>query len=452
MTLAETEKGMGIGFFSTTSKGLGGRLRQLPEDFIVKEVLVDDVVAEPKRYESDKTGTGGFLICVLEKRGLDTLTSVRRIAKKLEINEDRIDFAGLKDARALTYQFVTIQRKRPSEIIEFQTNRIRLFPVLRSNRPITSGMLAQNEFKISLRDIDLQEEEARRRAESVRTEILKAGGVPNFFGHQRFGTIRSITHIVGRCLLRGEYRQAVMTYLTEPSVIKETSLNEARRELLETMDFRKAYRSFPRRLEYERMMLLHLSNRPDSYANAIRSLPLRLRRLFIHAYQAYLFNRILSERVGYGLPLVQAEPGDKVWELNPQGNFKGEPVEVNRKNARSVNDGIRLGRMAIALPIIGFDTCLSDGRQGEIEKEVLNEEMIEKETFRMSAMPELRAYGGYRAATMKIKDFAELGVGGDSLNRDMVKVTFHFRLPRGSYATIVLREFMKSENRVLVGY
>ena len=452
MTPSEIERRIGISFFSTTSKGLGGRLRQLPEDFIVREILMHGRVAEPRRYEANIAGTGGFLVCILEKKGQDTLTAIRRIAETLQINESRIDFAGLKDAHALTYQFVTIQRKRPWEISGFQVNRIRLYPVLRSNRPITSEMLAQNEFKISLREICVQREEARRRAGSIRSEILRAGGVPNYFGHQRFGTIRSITHIVGRCLLEGDHRQAVLTYLTEPSAVEDAGLSEAKRVLLETMDFREAYKNYPRKLEYERSMLFHLSKRPNDYSNAIRRLPLRLRRLFIHAYQAYLFNRILSERIQCSLPLAQAELGDKVCELSPQGNLKGEPFEVNRKNANTVDNRIRLGRTAIVFPLIGFNTQLSDDRQGEIENRILDEEGIERRIFRMSTMPELKAYGGYRTAMMKIRELARLRISEDSLNRDRAKATIRFSLPKGSYATVVLREFMKSDNPVLARY
>ena len=161
MTSSEIERRIGLGLFSTTSKGLGGRLRQLPEDFFVREILVDGAVAEPRRYGADMVGTGGFLVCILEKKGQDTLTAIRGIAERLQIDESRIDFAGLKDAHALTYQFVTIQRKRPWEISGFQVNGIRLFPALRSNRPITSEILSQNEFKILIRDIRIKREEAR---------------------------------------------------------------------------------------------------------------------------------------------------------------------------------------------------------------------------------------------------------------------------------------------------
>ncbi len=452
MIPGEFERRLGIDFFSTTSEGLGGGLRQVPEDFVVREILKDGAVADPERYDLTQPDKGGFLVCILEKRGQDTLTAVRKLAGKMRIDENRIDFAGLKDAHALTYQFVTVQRKRPSEIVGLQVNGVRLFPLFRSNRPMRSEPLAGNEFEISLRGIQLSRGEARRRAEAIRAEILQMKGVANFFGYQRFGVLRPITHLIGRHLLEGDCRGAVMTYLTAPSMIEDSSLNEIRGKLFETMDFGKALRTFPKRLEYERILLSYLDGRPDDHIGAIRRLPLRLRRLFIHAYQAYLFNKILSERIRSRLSLVEAELGDRVCELSLLGNLEREPMQVDCRNLDNVNQKIRLGRTAIVLPIIGLDTSFSDGVQGQIERRIVEKEELDEKAYRMSVMPELKAYGGHRTAMMRVSMFARARISEDLLNANMVTAKMRFSLPKGSYATILLREFMKSENPVLAGY
>jgi tRNA pseudouridine13 synthase len=235
-------------------------------------------------------------------------------------------------------------------------------------------------------------------------------------------------------------------------MVEDSSLNEIRGNLLETMDFGRAFRIFPKRLEYERILLSYLDGRPNDYAGAIRRLPLRLRRLFIHAYQAYLFNKILSERIRSGLSLVEAELGDRVCDLSLQGNLEGKPIEVDCRNLDNVNQEIRLGRMAIVLPIIGLDTSFSGGRQGQIERRIVEEEDLEGEAYRMSVMPELKAYGGHRTAMMGVSMFTRTQISEDLLNANMVMATIRFSLPKGSYATILLREFMKIENPVLAGY
>lgn len=452
MIPGEFERRLGINFFSTRSEGLGGRLRQIPEDFVVREILKDGAVADPGRYDLTQQDKGGFLVCIMEKRGQDTFTAVRKVSGRLGIDQNRIDFAGLKDAHALTYQFVTIQRKRPSEIVGLQVSGVKLFPLFRSNRPIGSELLAGNEFEISIRGIQLPKGEACIRAESIQAEILKVNGAANFFGYQRFGAVRPITHVIGRYLLKGDCHGAVMTYLTAQSRIENSSLNEIRNELLETMDFGKAFRLFPKQFEYERILLSYLNERPNDYAGAMRKLPLRLRRLFIHAYQGYLFNKILSERIISGLSLVEAEPGDRVFNLSPQGNLEGEPIEVDCRNIDSLNQKIGLGRTAIVLPIIGLDTTFSGGKQGQIERRIVEEAELDGETYRVSAMPELKAYGGYRTAMMRVSMFNGAKISEDPLNGNMVMATIRFSLPKGSYATILLREFMKTEDPILAGY
>lgn len=452
MIPSDIERRMGIDFYSTTSQGIGGRLRQRPNDFIVKEVLVNEMIAEPGGQYPNQRDTGGFLVCILEKKGFDTFTAIRRIAEKLKISENRIDFAGLKDAKALTYQFITIQRIRPSKIKGFQVNGVKLHSLYRSNRPMTSKELVGNRFEISIRGIELQKESLKRRIDAIQTEIMREAGILNFFGHQRFGTLRPITHIVGKNILIEDYRQAVLTYLLESNLREKPYLSKIRRELADTMDFEKAIRAFPKKLEYEQILLSHLSRQPNDYVNAIRKLPLRLRRLFIHAYQAYLFNRILSERVRYSLSLAEAEPGDRVCKLDPYGNPKGTPVEVDRENAHMVGERIGKGRMGIILPVIGFNTSTSNGEQGRIEKRIMKEEKMQNEMFLAPAMPEMKAYGGHRTVIAKTKMIARPDVIEDPSNRNGLMVNVRFSLPKGSYATVVLREFMKADDPIKAMY
>lgn len=446
MIPSDLERRVGIGFYSTTSQGIGGRLRQRPDDFIVKEVLVNEMIAEPGGQYRTQRDTGGFLVCILEKRGLDTFTAIRRIAEKLKISENRIDYAGLKDANALTYQFITIQRIRPSKIEGLQVDGVKLQSLYRSNRPITSEELVGNIFKISIRKIELQKKSLRRRIDAIQTEILREGGIPNFFGHQRFGTFRPITHTVGKSILIGDYRQAVLTYLLEPNLKENPYLSKIRAELSDTMDFEKALRVFPKKLEYERILLSHLSKRPNDYVNAIRKLPIGLRRLFIHAYQAYLFNRILSERVRCNLSLTNAETGDRVCELDPYGNPKGTPIKVDRKNAHTVGERIGKSKMGIVLPVLGFDTSTSDSEQGRIEKRIMKKERIQNEVFLTPAMPEMKAYGRYRTVIAKTRMISKPDIRRESSNRASLLVNVRFSLPKGSYATVVLREFMKADD------
>ena len=129
------------------------------------------------------------------------------------------------------------------------------------------------------------------------------GGIPNFFGHQRFGTTRPITHLVGKAIVEGDFEKAAMLYLAKPSVHEHPSSRNARAELRSTRDFKQALNNFPKQLRFERLMLSYLVEKPDDFVGAFTRLPVKLQGLFVQAYQSYLFNRFLSERIKNGCSL-----------------------------------------------------------------------------------------------------------------------------------------------------
>ena len=132
-------------------------------------------------------------------------------------------------------------------------------------------------------------------------ELEALGGIPNFFGHQRFGTTRPITHLVGKALVRGDFEEAAMLFLAKPSVHEHPASRQARQELQSTKNFKQALENFPKQLRFERLMLNHLADNPDDFVGAFQRLPVKLQELFVQAHQSYLFNRFLSERIKHGL-------------------------------------------------------------------------------------------------------------------------------------------------------
>ena len=105
------EKEIGIEVYATQSAGIGGKIRQLLDDFVVEELLVDGSLAEVSApvEACEPAGEGRYLICVLIKRRWDTFLAVRTIAERLRINQKRIRFAGIKDTKAFTAQHISLQ-------------------------------------------------------------------------------------------------------------------------------------------------------------------------------------------------------------------------------------------------------------------------------------------------------------------------------------------------------
>jgi len=427
LNVPRLEKEIGIEVYATETLGINGRLRQFPEDFMVEEVLENGSVAkiEPPNI-ANITGYGRYLFCVLVKRKMDTFQAVQTIANKLDISTERIQIAGIKDANAVTAQHISISRMLPEQATQIKTGNLWLYPLQFSNEKIHSGMLFGNRFHITVRAVKQPKSPIIERLESTRQELLRLGGCPNFFGHQRFGTRRAITHTVGKHMLFGEWEEAALAFLAKPGPYEHPESRQARQRLLKAQNYKKALGYFPLRLVYERQMISHLAKRHKDFVGAFHRLPRKLRQLFINAYQSYLFNRFLSQRIQDNMQLKKPLKEDYKLTLNNENH--------------------------LALPLIGYKLGPSTGRQGEIEKRILEEEGVEPHNFKVSSMPEISSKGGLRTALTQLIDFDMEKPARNNHNPSTKMIRLNLTLRKGSYATIVLREFMKPRNPVKAGY
>jgi tRNA pseudouridine13 synthase len=427
LRVPKLDKALGIEVYATKSPGIGGRIRQLPEDFVVEEILLDGSKANIAPKDVPKPiGLGRYLICGLVKCNWDTLLAVRTIAQQLGMSQERIQIAGIKDANALTAQHISISRTTPDMISKVKIKDIKLYPIRFSNEKMHSTLLYGNQFHIVIRLIDRSQSEIMERMQNVKHDLESPGGIPNFFGHQRFGTTRPITHIVGRHIVQGRWEEAALAFLAESSEYEHPESRQARQQLWQERNFSEALHYFPSQLKYERIMLSHLARHPKESVNAFRRLPIKLCELFVQAYQSYLFNKFLSQRMKLRMSISQPQDGDFT-------------VKVNKKEH-------------LALPIIGFKQSQSSGDQGEIEREILEKEKVAPQQFRIALMPEISAAGGIRTALSPIMDFSIGEPNIDSANPSKRMVRLGFMLGKGSYATVALREFMKSGNPVDAGF
>lgn len=379
---------LGLQYFTTDTLGIGGRLRCYCEDFLVEEL--------PKAFPSCKEGD--YVHFTLEKRNWETIAAVKSIAKSLGVSSNRFGYAGNKDKRALTRQRVAVWGVRPDRLKEVRIEGIRVSDLVVSDSRLHLGDLEGNRFRIVVRNPDLTID---RFDETLRgtCEQINANGVPNYYGYQRFGTIRPNTHLVGKKLVLGDVEGAVMSYLGSPCTTEKEDAEYARHYVDQTRDYPGALRLYPKRLGYERAMLDHLTKNHSDYVGAIRRLPKRLGRLLVQAYQSYLFNRILSTITETGLEI---------------GNS--------------------------FLPLIGFRTDVDDSPEREIVRTLLDCEGVTPRDFYIRTIPELSSEGTIRKASVEVSPHFTV-----QRNSEHREVTFEFSLPAGSYATIVLREFMKTD-------
>lgn len=455
MRVSPIERDLGIEIFATKTAGIGGVIRQTPEDFTVQEILLDGSKAEIQRTQYTPRlleGRGRYLICLLVKRKLDTLLTVRKIAKQLGISERRVQIAGIKDKNAVTAQHISIENIKPEKLKRVQGYDIQVHPLRYSPNMIFPHMSFGNIFNITIRGIDYGYTSIQTRVSKIKSELYVLNGVPNFFGHQRFGTIRPITHLVGKAIVKNDLEAAVLLFLAKPSPHEHPQSREARQRLQETLDIRSALSNFPRMLVYERLMLSHLNKNPKDYGGAFKRLPNRLSRLFLQAYQSHLFNRFLSQRMMQKISINEPQLGDYVVRIDRYGLPTRSHMKASTHNIEDLRKEVKEEKKCVAIPLIGYKLGTSDGRQGEIEQNILEEEGVVPADFQVSSNPKMGARGGLRVALAPIIDLDIKKAEDDDLNSKKRSLNIRFVLHRGCYATVVLREFMKPRKLIEAGF
>jgi len=452
------DKLLGIEVYATETAGVGGVIRESVEDFMVEEVLVDGSKAEiekaaEKRVLGASPSKQRYLLCVLVKRNWDTFIALRNIAKQLDLSQGQIHIAGIKDAKAVTAQHITVENCSVEDAAKVNIKDIEIRPVGYVHEKLSPYYLLGNHFTIRITAIKRSESTVAKRIAETASALDAVGGIPNFFGHQRFGTTRPITHLVGKAILEGDFEDAAMLFLAKPSVHEHPASRNARGELQSTRDFKQALQNFPRQLRFERLMLRHLVEKPDDFVGAFTRLPVKLQALFVQACQSYLFNRFLSERIKNGFSLNRAEVGDYVVNVERSGLPMVNVAKVaSAETVMEVNESIKAGRMRVALPLIGIKQKPSQGAMGQIERQILEEEGIQPENFRVNEISRVGGRGGLRAVLTPVQGFKLHGTSAFAADQNESQADLSFMLLRGSYATVFLREIMKPKNPIKAGF
>jgi tRNA pseudouridine13 synthase len=449
------EQAVGIAHYLTDADGIGGRLRDSPEDFRVTELEAVDpapLSADPGGYQH---------VCVRATlRGWDTNDFASTLSDELGISRERVSWAGTKDKRAVSTQLCSVDGVDPDDLAAVDLGDVDIEVLGRTGRPVLFGDLAGNAFEVVVRDPDRPDnvdpitDELREFAGADDDSEASDGdgsesegdettvGVPNYFGQQRFGSRRPVTHEIGLAVLRGSWEDAVLAYVGNPSEREPEETREARAYVDETRDWTGALDRFPRWLGHERGMLHHLAEAgtddPADFRAALETVPTNLQTLFVNAAQSSLFNRMLSERLERGLPFDRPVAGDVVCFADRDAPA-GLPLpdtdrlqRIDENRVETVTRHCERGRAFVTAPLVGTETELGDGEPGEIERAVLADEGVDPADFDLPG--EFHSTGTRRAVQVRT-----------DLTIEREPLSFSFRLPKGSYATVLLREYLKTD-------
>jgi tRNA pseudouridine13 synthase len=382
---------------------LGGAIRSRPEDFLVEEVPLFLPL-----------GHGDHVIAHVEKRGISTLDVLLFLSKAAKVSERTIGYAGLKDARALTRQYVSLHRVPPQRVEGLAGPRFRVLSAARHPHGLKIGHLKGNRFTIRIRGADLARVPAARAA----LEDLARRGMPNPYGEQRFGT-KQDSHLLGRAIVDADWAGFLDLLLGHPSPLEKDERMHAARAAWSAGRPEEAFEALPKKHRSEKRALSVLL-RTGSPREAFEALGPHPKRIWLSAWQSWLFNRVLARRRAEGT-WDRLLPGDVAWLHGSGATYVvGEgPEEAGRAEALQAS---------ATGPLPGYDQRLAGGAPGALEREVLREEGADPEAFRAA---HARMRGSRRPLRVPVRE-ASLEVEGPGT------VVVRFVLPPGAFATVLL--------------
>ena len=247
------DKLIGISTYCTKTEGTGGKIKSSPEQFFVSEIL--------REKSLDKiSSSGSYAVYKLKKQGIDTNHALSDIFTKYGL---RLKALGLKDANATTEQYVcdmTTGRSTNALV----TNRYTLEKIGLLQKPLTKKDMVGNHFKIKIEDVDF----------SKISKFNEQDKIINFFGYQRFGSRRPVSHLIGKAILQKNFDHAVETLLSYTSEHDLPHNNKIREMLKDKSNYSNVFKEVPPQMDIERIVLDEMINHGDSL-KALRAIPIQ---------------------------------------------------------------------------------------------------------------------------------------------------------------------------------
>ena len=454
------EEHLGLIGWASAGEGTGGILKSRIEDFRVEEMAKIPAL-DPR---------GRFTVVRASLTNWETNRFLKRLANACGISRRRVFSSGMKDKRAITTQILVVDAPQGKvEGVEISDSVIEV--IGRTHQKVGMGDHDGNRFTITVRGCcdsegnPIDGKEAMRRMNDIRSRMAKKMGAdafPNWIGPQRFGATRPVTPEVGRAVLEDDYEKACDLYLGMEGQNSSGDVAVFRAKWRDTKDPKGCLDVIPRYLGYERGILESLLKHPEDWLRAYRSLPHSLQLLTIHSLQSLTFNHALAARLAADLSIIEPVIGDLVAPVQPNGRIEVSKMAfVSESNLDRCRRNCQLGRLAVTGPLPGNSASFAEGLPGELEQQALEDTGLSDVSWMVPRIPRLTSSGTRRPLSVLFKSFSveeapevsdsslsgkwEHGPReGDLWHPDGASLRLRFTLPPGTYATVLMRELMRS--------
>lgn len=371
------------------------KYRRIPQDFIVSEV--SDIEIEQ---------SGDYKVYSVKKTDIETFKAINIISKNHNIDKRAIGFAGIKDAHAVTTQYMSIPKKYSLDNLP---DYIEAKHIGFCNEPIKTGDLIGNKFTITVRNIVKGELEGIYQ----KAADIEKVGVPNYFDSQRFGSVFDKQFIV-KNIMRGDFESACKIFLTEFTKHERSVIKKDKQLILQNWGcFEKLY------IQDKKLRnIIKEYNKTNDWQKAYHKIPGSLRELYVSAYQSYLWNECVKSLLRNHIEK------DYLYTVPYKiGNL------IFYKNDVDIDDS--------------FQTIGQDIKPNSHEKEIidyiLKKEDLQFSDFDLSGITNNYFKVGERKTITYPKNFHISKEVRDDMYNGKFKITVEFELEKGSYATVVLK-------------
>lgn len=389
------------------------KLKQEPEDFRVQELI-----------DFREARGGRFFIHLLRKRKMETLHALAVVAREAGLSSGEIGYAGLKDRQAVTTQLVSLPGRR----ISIRRRDLEVRFLGRSEEPISAALARGNRFELMLRALDEGElEHLARNLEEVR-----GSGLPNYFDDQRFGCLKHGQGLILRKLLDGRPGDALKDLMAAPSRFDPAPVAGLKAALAAAWGDWGACASIARKLRAE-APFQHLRAQPGDLFGAFHKVPRPIRLIHLYAFQSFYWNRALSEHLRGALPRAArlALPTEIGW-LAVHRSFGEQPAG-------------EWGAALLPLPAGDLAAPAGEGLEAALFRSLVR--VLEDDGLALGRLATPRRAGlAFKGEPRPVLlRPADLQVGqpeADERNQGLARLRLAFSLPRGAYATLVVKRLL----------
>jgi tRNA pseudouridine13 synthase len=381
------------------------KLKRQPDDFQVEEIPL----VTP--------GEGGrFVFYRLTKRGLGTLEAIEAIRRRWNLAGRQISYGGLKDRHAATVQYLTIA---DGPVRTLHESSFDLEPLGRVAAPYGPSRFRGNRFLVVLRDLSAAAIESACRAITE----LPRDGLPNYFDDQRFGSVGIGREFIAAAWLRGDHERALWLALAEPNPSDRPG-TKAEKGVLRSCWGRWPDAKARLGRSHARSLVTYLVDHPADYRGAFARLRRELRSLYFSAFQSHLWNQMLARWIEQ-----VTRPEQRVYLA-----FKAGALPIHRR----LDPGQAAALCDYQIPLPSARTPLPEGTLGKVAQATLEPFGLAWQDLRVKHLKDVFFSKGLRPALFFAGHLTSQ-TASDELFPGRQKLQLGFELPKGAYATLVVK-------------